>query len=117
MTGHNNRFADRLKAAREAQQLSQRELAKQAGLSPGRIGQIEQGDGYPRIPALIKIGAALKVPTDDLFGWIVEDQGNDLRSATRTIPGLLCRLIPNSGRSTTFRRTGTDSVLLSAVPA
>ena len=117
MTGHNNRFADRLKAAREAQQLSQRALAKEAGLSPGRIGQLEKGDGYPRIQKLDRFAGALKITRMELLTWIAEDGDNDLPSADRTIPGLLCRLIPNSGRSTTFRRTGTDSVLLSAVPA
>ena len=118
MTGqHNERFADRLKAAREAQGLSQREFAKRAGVSHGRIGQLEKGDGYPRIQKLGQFAEACASTPEDVLGWIVEDQGNDLRSATRTIPGLLCRLVPNSGRSTTFRRTGTDSVLLSAVPA
>ena len=55
-----NSIADRMKQAREAAGLTQPQLAKKAGVSPGTIGNIESGTRkQPR--ELLAIAAALRV--------------------------------------------------------
>lgn len=51
----------RLKEAREQQGLSQAELARSAGVSPGLIGQIENGRINPSLETLEKLAKALGV--------------------------------------------------------
>ena len=105
-----------LRKARQAAGVSLTALANIVDTDKGNLSKMERG--LRDIPASLayKIELALDMEPYALLSETVPTDAN-LRPATRTIPGLLCRLIPNSGRSTTFRRTGTDSVLLSAVPA
>ena len=92
---------------------TQVQIAAELGVEQSYYSRVERGKSNPTFQIVIDLSRSLDRP----IGEVAEALANDLRSATRTIPGLLCRLVPNSGRSTTFRRTGTDSVLLSAVPA
>ena len=57
----------RLKDLRTQQGLSQTELAKQVGVTPSTISQIESNLIYPSLPALIKISEVLSVDLQIFF--------------------------------------------------
>lgn len=59
LVGKAGPLGSRLKAAREEQGLTQVELAKSAGVSPGLIGQIEHGKVQPSLQTLEKIAQVL----------------------------------------------------------
>lgn len=62
------RVAERLKELRGSA-ISQRELARRTGLSPGTIGQIEQGRHEPRLGTLLALRGALGVSSiEELLG-------------------------------------------------
>lgn len=67
-------LGSRLKAAREEQGLTQVELAKSAGVSPGLIGQIEHGKVQPSLQTLEKIAQVLGYSP---CYFIMEDSGVD----------------------------------------
>jgi DNA-binding XRE family transcriptional regulator len=52
-------LGSRLKAIRRGQGMSQKELARQVGVTPSTISQIESNQIYPSLPALFKIAATL----------------------------------------------------------
>lgn len=56
-----------LKSARDAQGLTQRELAARAGVSAGLIGQIETGRTRPSVSTLLDIAGVLGLSLDALF--------------------------------------------------
>ena len=56
-----------VKVWREHRGLSQRDLARAAGLSAGTIGEIEAGGRTPTLPAANAIASALDLGLDDLF--------------------------------------------------
>lgn len=64
-------FQRRLKQARLAQELSQRDLGIKAGLDPfvasTRINRYEKGIHEPDMATVARLAAALKVPTAYLF--------------------------------------------------
>lgn len=62
----------RLKAIRQRFGLSQRELARRAGLTNGSISLIEQGQVSPSIAALRRITAALSLTLADFFTFDIE---------------------------------------------
>jgi len=57
----------RLKHLRSKRGLSQTELAKQVGVTPSTISQIESDLIYPSLPALIKIAEVLSVGVNSFF--------------------------------------------------
>lgn len=61
--------AERLKLLREAFGLSQRELAKRAGVTNSSISMIEQGQVSPSIQSLSRILAAFPLSLADFFGF------------------------------------------------
>lgn len=60
MTG----FADRLKAARLAAEMSVASLSEKSGVSVPQIHNLEAGGSLPTVPTVAKLSAALGVPTD-----------------------------------------------------
>ncbi len=52
---------------REAKNISQEELANQAGLATGTIGKIERGIDNPKTDTLLRIAHELEVPCQLLF--------------------------------------------------
>jgi len=60
-------IVNRLKSIRTQLGLSQRKLAKKAGLSPSLIAQIELGQKQPSWHTADKIAAALGVPLEEIF--------------------------------------------------
>jgi transcriptional regulator with XRE-family HTH domain len=60
-------IGERLKAARMARGLSQRQLARKAGVTNGLISQIEQNHSSPSIASLKRITDALPLSLADFF--------------------------------------------------
>ncbi len=65
-------LGSKLTNVRKEQGLSQAELARRAGLSPGLIGQIEKGKVEPSLKTIEKIAAALNISP---CYFIVEEDG------------------------------------------
>ena len=62
----------RLRAHREARNLSLRELARRLGLSPSAISQFETGKSRPSVSTLYAIVGELDISLDELFSGIGE---------------------------------------------
>lgn len=60
-------FGERLKALREKAGLTQRELARLAGIEAMQISRYERGVGYPAVETLIAIARTLDVGLDYLL--------------------------------------------------
>ena len=60
----------RLKAARQAASLSQRELAARAGMSHGTVARLERDEGRaPRLVTIRGLATALAIEPEALLGW------------------------------------------------
>lgn len=64
----------RLTDAREARGLSQRALAREAGLSPDAVSRFESGDRSPTLGTLHDLAVALDLHVAEL---LIEDSGRD----------------------------------------
>lgn len=60
-------IGSRLRLARSARQLSQRELARRAGVTNGLISQIEQNSSSPSVSSLKRILDAIPIAMSDFF--------------------------------------------------
>lgn len=65
--GGKHDLGSRIKAHRTGRGLSQTGLAKQVGVTPSTISQVESGQIYPSIPALLKISELLSVDMATFF--------------------------------------------------
>ncbi len=68
MTDLRGQVGARLKQLRQAQRLTQEQLAERAGLSHKIIGQVERGRGNPTLTTLGALSDALGVSLADLLG-------------------------------------------------
>lgn len=57
----------RLRGAREAQDMTQGELANGIGVCTSYIGQLERGEKKPSIETIVKVCSALNIPVDYLL--------------------------------------------------
>src|SRR5712692_2086864 len=62
------RIGSAARAARRARSLTQQDAAELIGVSAEFYGRIERGRTLPSVPTLVRIAAALDVPTDALVG-------------------------------------------------
>lgn len=62
------RFAQNLRTLRENQQLTQRQLGDQAGLSPAAVSQLEVGQRRPNFVSLLSLVKALGTTPNTLIG-------------------------------------------------
>lgn len=60
-------IGEKLRAARQQQQMSLRELAKKANISASMLSQIETGKAYPSVRSIYSIASALALPVDYFF--------------------------------------------------
>jgi transcriptional regulator with XRE-family HTH domain len=60
-------LARNIKAARDAADLTQDEVADAADMQTAVYSRIERGEVDPRLSSLLKIGAGLGVPVSDLL--------------------------------------------------
>lgn len=87
--------ASRIREMREACGKSLEEVARGAGLTPAALEAVESGKANPMLTELIKIAAALGVPTAQIFsslspaavvvGASFDGAPEDLKDAVRTI--------------------------------
>jgi len=60
-------IGDRLRAIREAKQLTQEDIAERTGFSQACVSRVEKGDAIPSIETVEKWARALQVPVHQLF--------------------------------------------------
>ena len=60
-------IGEKLRAIRQRQKISLRELAKRASISASMLSQIETGKAYPSVRSIYSIAAALDLPVDYFF--------------------------------------------------
>lgn len=60
-------IGEKLRAIRQSQKISLRELAKRANISASMLSQIETGKAYPSVRSIYNIAAALDLPVDYFF--------------------------------------------------
>ncbi len=60
-------IGEKLRAAREREKISLRELATKADMSASMLSQIENGKAYPSVRSMYSIAAALALPVDYFF--------------------------------------------------
>ena len=73
----------RLRARRETQQISLRELARRLGISPSAISQIETGKSLPSVGTLYAIVTELGMSLDELFAEDPRHETPPARAAAR----------------------------------
>ena len=61
-------IGERIKQARKARRMSQKELAEKIGTTPQTIGRYEADGRRPKADAMLKIASALNVPVSELLG-------------------------------------------------
>lgn len=61
---------DRIRALREALELSQRDITNRCGLQPAYVSRIENGHTVPSVETLEKFARALEVP---IYALLIED--------------------------------------------
>lgn len=66
-SNHAALIGEKLRAARERQNMSLRELASKAEVSASMLSQIENGKAYPSVRSTYNIAAALGLPVDYFF--------------------------------------------------
>ena len=67
----------RVRAMRKKKGLTQDQLAEKSSLSIQHIGEIERGQGNPKLDSLEKLSAGLEVPLSDLFKSENDKVGRD----------------------------------------
>jgi len=77
------KIVNKLKNIRTQMGLSQRELAKKAGLSPSLIAQIELGQKHPSWLTADRIAAALGVPVEIVFPRFAKRLSPKLEDTTK----------------------------------
>ena len=77
---HARAIGEKLRAARQQQQMSLRELATKAEISASMLSQIETGKAYPSVRSIYSIAAALAVPVDYFFPVQVSHEAVTFRS-------------------------------------
>lgn len=97
-------LGERIRAIRQQRELSVRDLAREAGLSPALISQVERGINDPSLDSLRRIAQALDVPLFNLFQQPQEAPipviRADARVQVRSPHGAIVysRLSPGSGK-------------------
>jgi transcriptional regulator with XRE-family HTH domain len=61
-------FSNNLKRLRTERDMTQTELAAQAGIRESDVIRYERGNNMPRVETAVKLAAALGVTVDDLIG-------------------------------------------------
>jgi transcriptional regulator with XRE-family HTH domain/mannose-6-phosphate isomerase-like protein (cupin superfamily) len=75
---HARAIGEKVRAVRQQQQISLRDLAGKADISASMLSQIETGKAFPSVRSIYSIAAALAVPVDYFFpDQIIGDAGAD----------------------------------------
>ena len=81
-------IGEKLRAVRQQQQMSLRELAEKASISASMLSQIETGKAYPSVRSIYSIAAALSLPVDYFFPEQNEDRSAASYSEANTTSDL-----------------------------
>lgn len=76
-------FGRAVRRLREARDLSQEELAYEAGLDRSYVGGVERGDRNPSLVAIGKVAAGLSISLGDLFSACDAEASNREGKAAR----------------------------------
>lgn len=102
-------YGKALKLARALANLSQKELAKKAGLDPSHISLIEKGSRRPSLTALEKLSSALQIPID-LFVLMAAEKDDlkfrDPEQIQQAAESLARLVLPHSPTKQISRRKG-----------
>jgi len=69
-------IGEKLRAARQGQKISLRELADKAEVSASMLSQIENGKAFPSVRSIYSIAAALALPVDYFFPEQISNDGD-----------------------------------------
>jgi transcriptional regulator with XRE-family HTH domain len=97
-------IARRLRAQRERQQVSIRELARRLGMSPSAISQIETGRTRPSVATLYAIVNELRISLDDILGHSVNGRSGAEGDVARTVVRRADREALNLGTGVRWER-------------
>lgn len=86
-------FIENLKAIRKAKGMTQTELAVQADVSSGMIGDIESGRRNPTLITIEKIALALDVPVQQLFHDSLADYPDSALDSKEELKQLIHELV------------------------
>lgn len=102
-------IGSRLKHFRTAAGLSQTGLARQVGVTPSTISQIENGQIYPSLPALFRMAELLAVETGSFFSDNTAEEATPVYAPSQwqdvNIPGItgkggaVRQLVPSGGET------------------
>jgi transcriptional regulator with XRE-family HTH domain len=67
VTNVSKKVGERIRQIRKEKNITQEELALEAGLNRAYVGYIERGERNPSTETIAKIAKALKVPLEKLF--------------------------------------------------
>jgi transcriptional regulator with XRE-family HTH domain len=65
--GYSGQFAASLRRLRGLRDMSQRELARRANISPDTVSQLERGAAQPTLDTLLRLQTALGLPSLELL--------------------------------------------------
>lgn len=100
-----NNFSSRLRTARIAAGLNQRELAELLGLTPAAISRWESGHDFPSFPLLAPLRGAVRTSLDEL---IIDDvsKAKAAMRAAGVAEGRADYKAPDSARAQSSRELG-----------
>ncbi len=71
-------FGSRIRALREAKNLSREVVAERAGINPNYLGELERGEKWPKIEMMERVAAALEVSPAAFFEYEAEEVDNSI---------------------------------------
>jgi len=102
-------LGNRLKELRIQKGLSQTELAKQVGVTPSTISQVESNQIYPSLPALIKMAEILSVELSSFFAYSDSHSSQVIFTESNAMPISFPNLPKDSIHPKLFTPVGFDS--------
>ena|SRR6267378_3908055 len=71
-------FGSRIRAIREAKNLSREVAAERAGIHPNYLGELERGEKWPKIEMMERVAAALEVSPAAFFEYEAQETDNTI---------------------------------------
>ena len=102
-------IGSRLRATRVGRRLSQRELARKAGVTNGLISQIEQNSSSPSVSSLKRILDAIPMSLSEFFADDGDAQQIFFRAAElrELNPEKIFHMAPDAGKDVSLRQVGS----------
>ena len=114
-------IGEKLRAARQGQQMSLRELATKADVSASMLSQVETGKAYPSVRSIYTIASALGLPVDYFFPEPGEAQASPPAArdgfSNGSAPGAAGELTASEMRQASIGAAGEAAAVETAAPA